>query len=107
MGTFWKKVIDFIGPASNAIKGYVNLNEIFRIITTGVLAGSSMSAIFSAIEGSLGKIITDPVLLNDLMKIITETNAKNYTALIFAVLTMVLELYRRINQGTSVDVVKK
>lgn len=73
-----------LGPHPQSIKGHVNVEELFRALLTAIFAGGGVQGFLALLAPALPAIFPAP----------------HDAALAGAVLTLILELRRRLNHGT-------
>ena len=85
--TIINKLIAFLGPVTNSIKGSVNTAEILRVTLTALVSGGGVLGVLAAYQGDLSTILTSPTPVS--------------LAVAGYVLTFVTDLVRRLNHGTD------
>lgn len=79
------KLFNIFKEVPGSIKGYLNTQELSRVLFLTLAAGGSMNMMLSTIRGSLNQILVNP------------QNA----AWISAVIVAIIEINRRLNQGVA------
>lgn len=79
------KFLKLFKEVPGSIKGYLNSQELLRVLFLTLAAGGSMNMMLSTIRGSLNQILVNP------------QNA----AWVSAVIVALIEINRRLNQGVA------
>ncbi len=83
------RIKNFFGAAKTAIKGVVNGEELVKAVATSVASGGSVGSVAVLLQ----TLITDaPIFIPN----------PAISGLVAAILTLLLDLYRRKNQGVEV-----
>jgi len=84
-GDFIRKLCSFFAAVPGALRGHLNVEELARIAVTAVSAGGGIFGVLHAVAADAGVVFPAPP----------------DAALAAALLTMILEGSRRLDQGTS------
>lgn len=87
MAALWQAIVRFFGPAARAIRGYINVIELMRILIAAVLAGSvSWIALLQLLSEKVGDYTTDMDLANII-------------SMAISLILAIVEFVRRFRQG--------
>jgi hypothetical protein len=103
--TIYDWTVGFFKAEYDSVRKMLNLTELFKSILSGVAAGGGFLVILSAIQKSLGTIITDPHTLKNITDIITEVSNKQWPLLAVTIIGLIADAVRRYNQGESAVIV--
>jgi len=79
------KLINFFKEVPGSIKGYLNTQELLRILFLTLAAGGGINMMLSSMRDSMNKLMVNP----------------QNTAWVSAVIVALMEINRRLNQGGS------
>lgn len=99
MAIDWRELFK---KSHDSLKGYIRPTEFIKVILQAFTAGGSIYAILEFIGNHLNEFVIDPVDLLNLQQFISHANAKNWTALFFAGLTLIISAYNKFNRGTVI-----
>jgi hypothetical protein len=85
---FWSVIARFFAAAPGAIKNHLNTAELIRIAVTTLTAGGGIFSLLKAVEINAGQIFPSPA----------------DAGLATAVLTLILEVFRRLDHGQNVAI---
>ncbi len=102
MSNFWATLVKWFGPGLNAIKGTINLVEFGKALLLAFSVGGGLWGVLTSLQTSLGKFVVDPTVLADLQQFFTALMGKNWIGATVVVITLVAEIFRRMNQGIDV-----
>lgn len=60
LGDFLVKIIIFLGPVANSVKGVINPEEFYRVITLALSVGGSFYGFITYISNHANDFVTDP-----------------------------------------------
>lgn len=102
MQAFLVVIRSILSKSLTAIKGTINIEELWKVILTASAAGGSVWTVLTAIHDGIGTIVTDPTTLKEINSIFSMYSNKNYIGLTFFVGALLIDFYRRINQGVDI-----
>jgi hypothetical protein len=81
-----KSIRDFLGPAANSLKNHLNARELIRVVVTALVAGGGVAGVLQALLAAVGTVFIGP----------------GDAAVATTVITLVLEVVRRLDHGQPV-----
>ena len=82
-----------LSKSLTAIKGTINIEELWKVILTASAAGGSIWTIITAVHDTLGSIVTDPTLLKEINSIFSNYSNKNYVGMAFFVVALCVDVF--------------
>lgn len=91
----------YFGAGINSIRGYLDVEEMVKCMTTALASGGSVLIAIQTIANNVGSFISDPIIAQNIKIIVDNYQVKNWTMIAVSGLVLIIEVLRRTKQGNQ------
>lgn len=94
-------LINYLSPCAESIRGELNEQEVYRVVSVTLSSGGSIYAILKGLYGNVDTLVTNPVLANQIKIVVESLKNENFPLVIMIVIFILDSLRRKYAHGES------